>query len=358
MNSDFFIKYLKNNDFPNKNYNAITSHPDKNYFTQKYKKKFLYSQESNISNSESKKLFNESFKYVSTFQQNLFQKNIENYISGGFAQKLYSTLYDVKNDDKILTTKDCDIYVYYDNIKINNNVILTNTINIIDSVINTNKLQDYAFIKLYMLINYENKKKFDDIIKIFIDAKFDLYLYLIKENDYEFRFLKLINKELCIILKIKVLNLDHLIKEKIYSYSKITYYYTEKLSTVNKYIPIEILVKSKEKSNIDIMKSSINIYNRVYYLYNLNTILYNLMHLYYKYNYNTEDITITKKKEEKKNIRDKKRLDLFFKIYCKALYPDKKDVNILFDKLKKNEKKFKKNIDKIKNFDMIENIFN
>ena len=124
MNSDFFIKYLKNNDFPNKNYNAITSHPDKNYFTQKYKKKFLYSQESNISNSESKKLFNESFKYVSTFQQNLFQKNIENYISGGFAQKLYSTLYDVKNDDKILTTKDCDIYVYYDNIKINNNVIL------------------------------------------------------------------------------------------------------------------------------------------------------------------------------------------------------------------------------------------
>lgn len=374
MNSNFFIKYLKDNDFPNKNYTALTSYPDTkiingkqvSYFTNKYKKKFLYSHEdkNTITNSMSKKLFNESFKYISDFQHNLLKKNIENYISGGAAQKLYSILYNVQNNERILTTKDYDFYLYYDCIKIDNNIILTNTINIIDSIVEINKFQNYAFIELYILINYENQEKFDDIIKIFLESGYDLNTYLIKNNNtYEFRFLKLINKELCIRLRIKILNLENLIKEKIYSYTKITYYYIEKVNniyrTVNKYIPIELSVKNKRLSNIDIMKNSITINNKEYFIYNLNTILYNLMHMYYKYNYNTENAGIIKKKEEKKNIRDKKRLDLFFKIYFKALYnkENNKNINSLYEKIIKNEKKFKKTIEDIKNFKMIENIF-
>lgn len=374
MNSKFFIKYLKDNDFPNKNYTALTSYPDTkiingkqvSYFTNKYKKKFLYSHEdkNTITNSMSKKLFNESFKYISNFQHNLLKKNIENYISGGAAQKLYSILYNVQNNERILTTKDYDFYLYYDCIKIDNNIILTNTINIIDSIVEINKFQNYAFIELYILINYENQEKFDDIIKIFLESGYDLNTYLIKNNNtYEFRFLKLINKELCIRLRIKILNLENLIKEKIYSYTKITYYYIEKVNniyrTVNKYIPIELSVKNKRLSNIDIMKNSITINNKEYFIYSLNTILYNLMHMYYKYNYNTENAGIIKKKEEKKNIRDKKRLDLFFKIYCKSLYnkQNNKNINDLYEKLIKNEKKFKKTIEDIKNFKMIENIF-
>ena len=121
----------------------------------------------------------------------------------------------------------------------------------------------------------------------------------------------------------------------------------------------EILIKNKHHSNLEIMKSSIRFYHNIFYIYNLNTLLYNLMHLYYKYNYNVVNITIERKKIEGKNIRDKKRLDLFFKIYCNVMYPNlnNNQINLLLIKLKNNEKKFKKNIEKIKDFQMIENIF-
>jgi hypothetical protein len=83
------------------------------------------------------------------------------------------------------------------------------------------------------------------------------------------------------------------------------------------------------------------------------------MHLYYKYDFNTTNITIERKKIEGKNVRDKKRLDLFFKIYCNVLYPNLNNnkINLLLIKLKENEKKFKKNIEEIKDFSMIEKIF-
>ena len=108
------------------------------------------------------------------------------------------------------------------------------------------------------------------------------------------------------------------------------------------------------------MKSTINLYNNKFYIYNLNTILYNLMHLYYKYNHSENNYQIQLKKDSGKDIRDKKRLDLFFIIYCKGLYSElnKSLLNRLLDKLKDNEVNFKKSVEKINNFDMIENIFN
>ena len=378
INNNNFIDYLKNIGFPSKNYNAMKEYPHTklingkftNYFTKKYKKKFLYLHEDKniILNSISNQLFNNSFNYISHLQHNLLKKNIENYISGGSALKLYSLLYNEKNNDKLFTTKDYDLYLYCNEKKITNKIILNNIENIINSVVEVNKYQNYSFIELYTLINYENKDKFIEVLEIFLNNGYDLNSYLIKNSNekevYEFRFLKVINKELCLRLKIKFLNIEKMINEEIYSYTKLTYYYIKKnpnniFKVINKYIPVEILIKNKHKSNLEIMKSSIKFYNNIFYIYNLNTLLYNLMHLYYKYNYNVVNITIERKRIEGKNIRDKKRLDLFFKIYCNVMYPNlnNNQINLLLIKLKEHEKKFKKNIEKIKDFSMIENIF-
>ena len=249
-----------------------------------------------------------------------------------------------------------------------NNIILNNIENIINSVVEVNKNQNYAFIELYTLMNYKNKNDFYEVLEIFLNNGYDLNSYLIKSSNekemYEFKFLKVINTEFCLRIKIKFLNIENMINEYIYSYTKLTYYYIKKLpnniyKVINKYIPVEILIKNKYKSNLEMMKSSIKFYNNTFYIYNLNTLLYNLMHLYYKYNFNKTNITINKKKIEGKNSRDKKRLDLFFKIYCNVLYPklNNNQINLLLIKLKSNEKKFKKNIEKIKDFNMIDNIF-
>lgn len=370
----FFINYLKTMDFPNKKYNAIYDYPNTqlinkkyiNDFNKKYKKKFLYSHEDKnlIINYDSEQLFNNSFKYISNIQKNLLKRNIQNYISGGAALKLYSLLYKVNNNDKNLITKDYDMYLYYNEKKLNNIIILNKVKDIIDSLLEINKHQNYAFIELYMLLHYENSKNFVEILEIFLNNGFDLFTYTIKNNDiYEFKFLKVINKEFCIRIKLKLLNIDNFIKENIYSYTKLTYYYINKIKNefkvVNKYIPIEILIKNKSKSNLEIMKSSIIYNNNIFYVYNMNTLLYNLMHLYYKYNHDTENKTIDIKKQSGKDIRDKKRLDLFFKIYCKAIYPElsKSNINSRLIKLKDSEKKFKKPIEKIKDFSIIEKIF-
>lgn len=383
MDPKSFLKYLKSIDFPNSNYNAIQLYPRTeiingkyiNEFNNKYKKKFLYSHEDKniIIDSETSKLFNESLKYISDIQNNLFKKNIENYISGGFAFKLYSLLNSNYYNKELLKTKDCDIYVYYDLKRMSNKLIISNLINLVNSTIEFNKLQNYAFIEFYVLLNYENNNKFLEYIEILINEGFDLYTYYIKDNSkndslnqkiYEFKFLKVINKEFCIRIKIKLVNIETLIIENIYSYSKVTYYYIKKLENntfkvINKYIPVEFLIKNKNKSNINLMRYSINIYNRKYYIYNMNTILYNFLHLLYKYDCNTENITIEKKRKECKNVRDEKRLDLFFKIYCKRLYPklNKNNIHLYLEKLKDSKIKFKKNIEKIKDFKMIENVF-
>ena len=371
LSSKDFIKYLKTKKFPDKNYYATSMYPGTekidgkhvNYFNEKYiKKKFLHPHEDkNInSNVEKNKLFNNSFDYISKFQNNLLNKNIENYISGGAAYNLYSILTDKKNN--IFDTKDYDLYLYYDEVKITNKIILNNVKNITNSIIEIDPSENFAFIELFMLLNFENKKKFKEVLEIFLDDGYDLHFYNTNDEQkkYDFKFLKVINKELCIRVKIQFKYIERFINEKIYNYTKITHYYIKKLDngnfkTVNKFIPIECLIKNKNKSNIELMKSSINLNNNTYYIYNLNTLLYNLMHLYYKYQYDTENNTIVKKRENKKNVRDKKRLKIFFEIYCKILFPKMKktEIKLNYNNLLLNDKKFNKSIEKIKNFDAI-----
>ena len=376
MNSSEFIKYLKKLNFPSKNYNAIESYPNTeiingyyiNDFNKKYKKKYLYDHEDKniLNNSIANQLFNNSFKYLSDIQANLFNKNIDNYISGGSALKMYA----LKNKSiisnlDIFMTKDVDLYLYYKEKIMNNTLIINNIFKIIDSVLYSITNPNYAFLELYILINYEDTKKFTELIKIMMNNSFELFLYKNNEenNIYQFKFLKVINNEFCIRIKIKFLKIDRFLIENIYSYIKLTYYYIKKISNsnfkvLNKYIPIEILVKNKNNSNLDLMKSNLELYQNYFYIYNEETLLYNLMHLYYKYKVNTGDITIDIKKESGKNIRDEKRLDIFFKIYCNNKYKNLDNINInkKLQKLKKSYKKFKKIIEDINNFEIIENI--
>ena len=66
-----------------------------------------------------------------------------------------------------------------------------------------------------------------------------------------------------------------------------------------------------------------------------------------------------KKKKLGKNKRDEVRLNTFFIIYCHMLHKNltKEEVNEKLNELKNEEKKFKNSVEKIKNFNMIENIF-
>ena len=374
------INYLFEYGFPDKKYNATINYPDTNIINVKYlnqfnlkynKKKYLYihSEKDDIKNSDIDKLFNESLNYISNIQHNLFKKNIENYISGGAALKLYSIFSNTKDNEKILNTKDYDLYLYYDEKKITNKIIFLNTIKIINSILEFSDKQNYAFLELYMIINFENTKKFKEVLEIFFSNNFDLYTYNpnIEKNIYLFSFLKIINKEFCIRLRIKFLKMDdRLLKENIYSYNKINFYYINKINnkfiSVNKYIPIEILVKNKNKSNIEIMKYKLKIYKYDFYIYNKEALLYNLMHLYYKYNNITDDITdynrINERKKEGKDIRDEKRLNLFFLIYIKLKNLNYSTNNITekLNKLKNENIKFKKSIENIKDLSFINNI--
>ncbi len=81
--------------------------------------------------------------------------------------------------------------------------------------------------------------------------------------------------------------------------------------------------------------------------------------MYYKYNHNTGNTKIPLKKAQGKDVRDEKRLNLFFIIYCKILYPKlaQKKIDELLVKLKANSEKFKDNIESIKNFKVIEDVF-
>ena len=378
LSTEKFIKYLTSMNFPEKKYDAVKSYPGTyilngkfiNIFNNKYKKKkFLYDhmEKNSPLNNHSNELFAQSFNYISNLQKNLLDRQIENYIAGGASIKLYTELALEKSTQNFLKTSDFDIYLYYNDKTINNKIILTNVKNKIESVIKLLNNPNYLFIELYILIHYEDKKKFKNVLKIFLDDGYDLQSYnpYINTETYIFKFLKVINNELCIRLKIKFLKIDALIKENIYSYSKLTVYYIKKTNSstfevFNKFIPVEFLIKNKNKSNLEIMKSKITLRHKNFYVFNENTILYNLMHLYYKYHFDTENQTIVKKKSEGKNIRDELRLEFFFKIYCKLKYKkiDKGKYNNLLNILKSNEKEFMANIESIKNFNMIDKIFN
>ena len=134
----------------------------------------------------------------------------------------------------------------------------------------------------------------------------------------------------------------------------------KKFKLLNKYIPIEILVKNKYNSNIELMKSTLKIKNNLFYIYNLNSILYMLMHMYYKYNTSIAiDKYIQKKINDHKNKRDEERLDDFFMIYSHILYKslNKEELKKILDKMKSMKNNFIQNIEHISDFLMIESLF-
>jgi hypothetical protein len=107
------------------------------------------------------------------------------------------------------------------------------------------------------------------------------------------------------------------------------------------------------------MKGKVTVNNNKYLVYNENTLLYNLLHMYYKYNYNTGNTKIPLKKQQGKDVRDEKRLNLFFTIYCKILHPKlkQKEIDEFLITFKSISEKFKENIESIKNFKVIEDVF-
>ena len=107
------------------------------------------------------------------------------------------------------------------------------------------------------------------------------------------------------------------------------------------------------------MKSQLNVQNNILYIYSMKTLLYNLLHLNYKYMYNKENKTIEKKKINGKDKRDKKRLDIFFRLYCHFYYPQLslKDINTIYKNILSHNDSFKLSIEKIKDLSVIDSFF-
>ena len=375
LNITEFIKYLKSINFPKKNYDATFLYPnttiiDKkpiNEFTKKYKRKFLIiNNEAVDTNKEKNILYLNTLTLVSELQKNLLNNNIQSVISGGSTIKLYSSIDNNKNlNSAFLIPADIDMQVFYDDskTKLTNTINLMNIENIIKFMIT--KLQNYMFLEFYILLQYKSKKDFDEVLEFYLSNGYDLHLF--KQNPekiiYYFRFLKVINKELCIIIVVKLVDLRIDFKKCNYnSYFRIkTYFFDihEAYKLKNKYIPLEVVVNRTKKSNIDLIKETITYNNNTYYLLNRHAVLYNLINMYYKYQNLLNNEAIIKKKEEQKNKRDEKRLDYFYYYYCNIFYKDisKDKLEKILKKIKLNNIKFDKCIHSLKNFKVISKFF-
>jgi len=388
LSNEEFMKIFKKNIFKTNKYFADKMYPgtireNKKYineFNKKYKRKFLYDypdKDNNLTKEEYNFLFEKSISFISFIQKNMMSKyNIENYISGGTALHIYlltfnkNTLTDLKPNSKpntltntgYFSTTDIDTYLYLDEPRIVNINILKNIVSISDIIVEYKLKSFFAFIDLYVIFNFKNTTELFKIIAYMLSIGFDLFKYNFNEEitRYNFVFIKMIQPELCLKITVRFQSIELFLKEKIYSYVLLKYYYIyqkskKEFKSVHKIIPIEFLVKYKKKSNISFMKSKIHFHHHDIYIYNMKTLLYNLLHLNYKYLYNKENKTIEKKKSEGKNIRDKKRLDIFFSLYCKYNYPNlnSKNRDIIYKKMIQNDS-FKISIEKIKDLSIID----
>ena len=370
INPKKFIHYLKKKvGYPETFYNAVKAYPGTelvnglsiNLFNKKYKKKYIYDHEDKdiVLNNESKHLFDNSFSYISNFQQNLLKTTgLQSIIYGGAALKIYSLIANIPDTENIFKTKDYDLNVYFETKRLTNRIILQNTLKIIDSFLLYPANPNFGFLEFYILLDYKSETGLNEAITILMEYGFELHLYAPKinknnktKNMYSFKFIKLINKEFCIRIKMRFTDITRLLEENIYSYMKITYYYIKKINdefkVVNKFIPIELLIKNKKT---DGLSKDILLYKK--YNLHLNSedvLLYNLMHLFYKYHFDTNNAGIIAKKKDGKDIRDEKRLNLFFKIYCKLILKiiDINEINKRLNKLKERESDFKKSISEI-----------
>ena len=209
-----FIKYLNSINFPQEKYYAVYDYPNTiienknkknpiNEFTKKYKRKFL--NDINLKDTLKKdnkvnNLFEDSINYVVEFQKNILKnKNMETYITGGSAIKLYSMLDNNKSkNNNILTTTDFDMYLCIETSRMTNNLIIKELINIINSVYLIIKNPNYMTLDLHLLLNFENTNNFINIVQFFMNNDYDLFKFNpFNEGDcfcYYFKFIKLINK--------------------------------------------------------------------------------------------------------------------------------------------------------------------
>jgi hypothetical protein len=108
---------------------------------------------------------------------------------------------------------------------------------------------------------------------------------------------------------------------------------------------------------MNLIKGSIKYNNNIFYILNEKSILYNLINMYYDYK-NLLNI-MEEKIKEGKNIRDEKRLDYVFKLYCKLFYKNMNNnsINKTLDLIKLKNKKFSKCIFLLKDLSILDNFF-
>ena len=286
----------------------------------------------------------QSFDYISHFQKKLLKYNIENYISGGFAQKLY-----LKD---LIKTEDVDIVLLYDEKVITNKILIENTKYILKSALSyLLKKSTSGILELFSIVKYNNKKDLAFLTEFMAKNKFILVSFhpIYKKNTYFYNFKRKIG-DIIIHFNVKFTN-D--VKSNIENYISLKFH-NEK----EKYLPMDILILNKHKINTNIIKNSIKIDKNIFYIYSLKALLYNSMNIYHNYKYNIGNKKLICKIKECKNKRDEQRLYYILCLYCNTFYKKltEPDIKKIFQLFKINEKKFKLDLFKVKNLDVIDKI--
>jgi hypothetical protein len=288
----------------------------------------------------------QSFDYISHFQKKLLKYNIENYISGGFAQKLYL--------QDLIKTEDVDIVLLYDEKVITNKILIENTKYILRSALSyLLKKSTSGILELFSIVKYNSKKDLTFLTEFAAKNKFTLVSFhpIYKKNIYFYNFERKIG-DIIIHFNVKITN-D--VKSNIENYISLKFH-NEK----EEYLPMDILILNKRKINTDIIKNFIKkkIDKNIFYIYSVKALLYNLMNIYFDYQQDIKRTKLICKIKECKNKRDEKRLYYILRLYCNTFYKTltETDIKKIFKIFKINNKKFKLDLFKVKNLDVIDKI--
>ncbi len=286
----------------------------------------------------------QSFDYISHFQKKLLKYNIENYISGGFAQKLY-----LKD---LIKTEDVDIVLLYDEKVLTNKILIENTKYILKSALSyILKKSTSGILELFSILKYNSKKDLTFLTEFAAKNKFTLVSFhpIYKKNIYFYNFERKIG-DIIIHFNVKFTT-D--VKSNIENYISLKFN-NEK----EKYLPMDILILNKRKIDTDVIKNSIKIDKNIFYVYSIKALLYNLMNIYFDYQQDIKRTKLISKIEARKDKRDEKRLYYILRLYCNTFYKTLTDTDIkkIFQLFKINNKKFKLDLFKLKNLDIIDKI--
>ncbi len=286
----------------------------------------------------------QSFDYISHFQKKLLKYNIENYISGGFAQKLYL--------QDLIKTEDVDIVLLYDEKVLTNKILIENTKYILKSALSyILKKSTSGILELFSILKYNSKKDLTFLTEFAAKNKFTLVSFhpIYKKNIYFYNFERKIG-DIIIHFNVKFTT-D--VKSNIENYISLKFN-NEK----EKYLPMDILILNKRKIDTDVIKNSIKIDKNIFYVYSIKALLYNLMNIYFDYQQDIKRTKLISKIEARKDKRDEKRLYYILRLYCNTFYKTLTDTDIkkIFQLFKINNKKFKLDLFKLKNLDIIDKI--